>query len=356
MTPDVDMFLQAWTGGTQVPEAERERLIGRLEVDAAFREECVAEMRMLGMLKAAQSPPPRWFELNDAIGLLDSGVELTAATDLPRAVMDRLQGETVSGGRLRRLLGRPLAAAAIGLMVGTLCTSAVLGFVARPAGRATTLIRDGFEEPPAPAVTGVPPGPGLWSGDYSEVVGGWQGVKPASGKAMLRFLRSDHDGSTGPRPRRSGDVMRVVDVSRLSRSIDRGVVMVTLSAVFDAADFPAGERYDGVVTIYALGADLELEGANEDIVHQEALALSSGDVKSLDHDPGTWQPATTRLLLPPDTRLVLLKVTVRRMPVGRTGLDSLPEKVSFTGHFVDDVQASLVITEPTAAPRTRPAP
>lgn len=328
----------------------------RLESDAAFREECVAEIRMLGMLKAVQSPAPRWLDINDALGLSDSGVLPPAAADLPRAVMDRLRGETVPAGRLRRLLGRPLAAAAIGIVVGMLCTSAVLGFVARPAGRTTTLIREGFEEPPAPGTTGVPAGPGRWSGDYSDVVGAQRGVKPAGGTRMLRFLRSDHEGGTGPQPRRSGDVMRVVDVSRLAHAIDRGAVMVSLSALFDAADFPADERYDGVVAIYALDADLELDGANEDIVHREALALSSADVKSLDRDPGTWQPATARLLLPAGTARVLLKVSLRRMPVGRNGLDSLPEKISFAGHFVDEVQASLVIVEPSPATQRRATP
>lgn len=356
MTPDLETFLQAWTGGGEVPEAERERLLRRLEVDAAFREECVAEIRMLGMLQAVRSPPPRWLDINDAIGLSAAAPGRTASADLPGAVMDLVRGETVAAGRIRGLLRRPLAAAAIGIALGMACTSAVFGFVTRPAGRATTLVREGFDEPPAPGVTGVPTSPGLWSGDYSEVVGERQGVRPASGTRMLRFLRSDHEGSTGPRPRRSGDVMRVVDLSRISTSTDRGAVMVTLSAVFDAADFPADERYDGIVTIYALDAELDLDGADENVVQQEALAFSSGETKFLDRDPVTWQPATARLLLPPGTVRVLLKVSLRRMPVGKKSMDSLPEKVSFTGHFVDDVQASLVIAEPTPVTQMGPTP
>lgn len=355
MSPDLEMFLHAWTGGGQVSEKDRERLMRLLEDDALFREECVAEIRMLGMLKAVQSPPPRWLDINDTLGLTGHAADV-AAVDLPSAVMDRLQGETASTARLRHLLGRPLAAAAIGIVVGMLCTSAALGFVARPAVRTTTLMREGFEEPPAPGITGVPAGPGRWSGDHAEVVGAAQEVKPAGGTRMLRFLRSDHEGSTGPRPRRSGDIMRVVDVSRLSQDIDRGAVMVSLSAVFDAADFPVNERYDGVVTIYALDTDLELDGANEDIVQQEALAFTSGDVKVIDRDPNTWQPASGRLLLPPGTTRVLLKVSIRRMPVGRNGMDLLPQTVSFTGHFVDEVQASLVINESHPATQRRPRP
>jgi hypothetical protein len=356
VNPDLEVFLQAWTGGADVSDADRQRLLQRLETDAAFRAECAAETWLLGMLRAVQSPPPRWLDINDALGLSAPAASEASAADLSLAVMARVHREDAAAGRFAGPFRRPLAAAAVGIVVGTLCTSAVLGFASRPAGRSTTLVRESFEAAPPPATTGVPAGPGLWSGDYSEVVGGQQGVKPASGTAMLRFLRSDHDGSTGPRPRRSGDIMRVVDVSRLSQSIDRGAVMVTLSAVFDAAGFPVDERYDGMVTIYALDADLDLDDATEDVVQQEALALSSGDVKSLDRDPGTWQPASGTLLLPPGTARVLLKVSLRRMPVGRKGLDSLPEKVSFAGHFVDDVQASLVITEPTAAPRTRAAP
>lgn len=159
MTSDIEMFLQSWTGGGQVPEAERERLVQRLEVDAAFREECVAEMRMLGMLKAVQSPPPRWLDLNDMLGLSGTAAESADAADFPRAVMARVPGQPPAARRIPGLVRRPLAAAAIGIVVGILCTSAVLGFVASPAGRATTLIRDGFEEPPAPAVTGVPVAP-----------------------------------------------------------------------------------------------------------------------------------------------------------------------------------------------------
>lgn len=357
MTPDLAVFLQAWTGGGPVPDVDRERLLRRLEEDAVFRAECLAEIRMLGMLKAVQAPPPRWLDITDVLGVSASAVDAAPVRELPRAVMARLARETVAAGRSRGHLDRPIAAAAaVGIVVGMLCTSAVLGFATRPLSRETMLIREGFEEPPAPGVTGVPAGPGRWSGDYSEVVGVRQGVKPAGGSCMLRFQRADHEGSPASRPHRSGDAMRVVDVGMLSQSIDRGVVMVSLSALFNAAGFPADERYDGAVTIYALDADLPLDRATEEIVYREALTSTTGDWKSLDRDPGTWQPASARLLLPPGTTRVLLKVSLRRMPVGRQGLDSLPERVTFAGHFIDDVQASLVITESTPVTQRRVAP
>lgn len=60
MNDDLLIFLQAWTGGTEVPEPERVRLLARFREDADFRQECLAEMSMLGMIHAAQTPAPPW--------------------------------------------------------------------------------------------------------------------------------------------------------------------------------------------------------------------------------------------------------------------------------------------------------
>lgn len=129
--------------------------------------------------------------------------------------------------------------------------------------------------------------------------------------------------------------------------------VLTLSALFNAVPFPATERYDGMVTIYALGADTDLRGATEDSMKEEALAFSVGRFPSLDRDPATWQPASTRLLLPAVTAFVTLKVSVCRMPVGSKSLSSLPESVTFAGHFIDDVRASIRIRDAVANHRTQ---
>jgi hypothetical protein len=41
----------------------------------------------------------------------------------------------------------------------------------------------------------------------------------------------------------------------------------------------------------------------------------------------------------------MVKVSFRRMPVGAETLSSLPESLTFAGHFVDDVRASIRIRE-----------
>jgi len=251
---------------------------------------------------------------------------------------------------------RPLTAAAAGIVFGMFCTSVVFGFGARSAEKVMSLLQESFESEPAPLVKGVPLGPDLWSGDYSEIVLESEGVKPGEGSKMARLLRSDYEGRTVPRPSRQGDLMRMLDVRPFLSDAKCGDVVMTLSAQFNIAPFPDSERYDGMVTIYALGADTNLHGATEDSVKEEALAFSVGECRNLDRDPGTWQAASTRLLLPPGTESVMVKVSFRRMPVGVESMSSLPESLTFAGHFVDDVRASIRIREAAPHHRTQELP
>jgi hypothetical protein len=240
---------------------------------------------------------------------------------------------------------RPLTAAAAGIALGMFCTSVVFGFGARSAEKVMSLLQESFESGPAPLVTGVPPGLDLWSGDYSEIVLESEGVKPGEGSKMARLLRSDYEGRTVPRPSRQGDLMRVLNVRPSLAEAKGGDVVMMLSAQFNAVPFSSSERYDAMVAIYALGADTNLHGATEDSVKEDALAFSVGAFHSLDRNPTTWQHASTRLLLPPGTELVMLKVSFRRMPMENESMSSLPEAVTLAGHFLDDVRASIHIRD-----------
>ena len=241
--------------------------------------------------------------------------------------------------RTRWLAWRPLTAMTAGVVFGLFGASVLLGF--GPGGRwtekVTSLFVESFESGPAPLVTGVPQQLNQWSGDFSELVGEQQGVKPAHGTKMARVLRSDFEGKISSKRNFQGDLMRVVDVRPFSREINGGEVVMSASALFNAAPFPEAERYDGVVTLYALG---EL-GSTEKTLLEDSLAHSYGLRPSLDRDPGTWEQATSRLQLPAGTEYVILKVSVRRWPKDKESQSSLPSPVTFAGHFVDDVRASI---------------
>ena len=234
---------------------------------------------------------------------------------------------------------RPLTAAAAGLVIGLFSASMVFGFGARSVEKVISLLQESFESGPAPLVKGIPQEVSLWSGDYSEVVERYEEVKPAQGTKMVRVLRSDFEGKASSMPNRQGDLSRIIDVRPFMRDANGGEFVMTLSALFNAAPFPDSQRYDGVVTLYALGEP----GSTEESLMEDALAISNGSCSSMDCDPATWQSASTRLLLPTGTKLVMLKVSFRRWPKGSGDQPSLPDLMTFAGHFVDDVRASIRI-------------
>src|SRR5262245_51963597 len=67
MDADLRDLLAAWLGTADPGEARLTEMLGRLRADDEFRGRFVAEVRMLGMLKAVQSPEPRWLRVRDAI-------------------------------------------------------------------------------------------------------------------------------------------------------------------------------------------------------------------------------------------------------------------------------------------------
>jgi len=234
---------------------------------------------------------------------------------------------------------RPLTAAAAGLVIGLFSASMVFGFSVRSLERVVSILQESFESGPAPLVTGIPQELNLWCGDESEIVETYEGVKPAQGKKMVRVLRSDFEGRVSSKPSQHGDLMRVVDVRPFLREANGGEVVMTVSALFNAAPFLEAEHYEGAVTLWALGSQFP----TEENLMDDALAHSVGLCRPLDRDPATWQSTSTRLLLPPGTEMVLLKVSFTPVPASGKNLSPLPDHVTFAGHFVDDVRASVTI-------------
>jgi hypothetical protein len=179
-----------------------------------------------------------------------------------------------------------------------------------------------------------------------------EGVKPEDGWKMARLLRSDYEGRTEQGRSQQGDLMRVIDVRPYLGQSKSADVVMTLSAHFNAVPFPAAEHYQGLVMIYALDADKELPGRTEWDIEKNALAQCIGKC-DVDRDPATWQAASTRLLLPAGTAFVMLKASMARKPGESEKLSSLPKSEVFAGHFVDGVDASILIRDAVPDHRTQ---
>lgn len=68
MQDDLHELIAAWLG-EKISEERRTALLHRLKEGAAFRSAFVTEARTFAMLKAVQSPEPRWLGLQDELGL-----------------------------------------------------------------------------------------------------------------------------------------------------------------------------------------------------------------------------------------------------------------------------------------------
>ncbi len=273
----------------------------------------------------------RFWEMSEMHVVLHEGAQQKLAVS-PPVVPIQSRMRSVSW-----LSWRPLTAAAAGIVFGIFCTSVVFGYVVPSLSKAMTLLQESFESGPAPLVTGVPIEPGRWSGDYTEVVGELQGVRPESGKKMLRFLRGDYEGRSIPSSH-SSDVFRLVDVRPYRSEFADGGAVVQLTAVFNAVAFSEDENFSATLTLFALNASLVGNEVvkGENVLSTESLAFSRSSKVVVDRDPATWQKVSNELRLPPSTEYLMIRV-------GMSNDAKSPGKRrdSFAGHFADKVQLVL---------------
>ena len=239
------------------------------------------------------------------------------------------------------LLGHPLPAAAVGLVVGLLCASLAFGYVVPLFLHLATLVNDSFESGAPPLSTGMPSRPGVWSGDSSEVVGPTQSVTPHSGGKMLRLLRADfpgksrHEADPFRRVSYVADQWQLIDLRPYKSELAEGNVIARLSAAINAAEFPESEAYRCSFSIYVLDAETaeHLTPDNPPGLSDASLAAVHATNASLDRDPRTWQIEGCELHVPADASHLMVRVGVMHVFEQR--------REDFPGHFIDDVKLTL---------------
>ncbi len=239
----------------------------------------------------------------------------------------------------RSLLSKPALSAAAGLMLGLLSASLVSG-ESFPF-RAKLLLETRLPQPdlPGPPPGGIPDIPGVWSGDYSEMVPAQNGITPLTGTRMLQIQRADHEGKPHPEGSRVGSVWYLVDIrpfrgQSTSESLE-------LRASFCVNSIPAStlETHSACVSIHAVSAAFVSVGKLQNAValaNQNLAATSRGNSR-IDGDPKTWERLSTELRVPPDADFALVSFNIAA-PEPRD-----PSAViHFEGKYIDDLQISLL--------------
>lgn len=287
------------------------------------------------MLESA-SARRRFWQLAEIHGLGREAARLPTSLEPPQ----QLRAAASQSVHRRWFRWGPLPAAAAGLLLGIFTATTVFANVMPSLIWTWALLRDGFESGPAPVNTGIPDQPGYWSGDYTEITGAQQGVKPADGTRMLRFLRADFAGKATP-DSYIGDLHQLIDVRPYRQQIADGGAIVQTSAVFNAFAFPAEESYEGSATIYALDTETATNGSLNigNAPNTESLAMTNSSHLKLDRLPETWQLLTAELRLPPNTDFILVRFGVAH---GK----SAQRRATFDGHYLDDVRVTLARRAP----------
>ena len=236
---------------------------------------------------------------------------------------------------------RPIAALAAGVLLGIVGTSLLWACTIPATVRATfesiSVANGSFESADAPVPDGLPTTTGIWSGDFSAIVSAEQGIAPADGHGMLRFLRPDHRRDPPGNHNHVGNMYQIVDMRPWRAKFAGGNKSVELSARFNCVPASGGERYRFGVNVVAFTGDFASLPELSTSGWHGTLARASRMVVA-DNDPATWQHVAARISgLPAETDYLLLEVLVERVCSSDPGIAT-----PFAGHYVDDIQLTLI--------------
>jgi hypothetical protein len=304
--PLVQMILSCLDG--RATEAEAFRLNARLREDAAARD--------------------LYLQLADTHSCLSVDESLWVDPSFTATASDR----RAHAGPKRWFSGRPLTAAAAGIVLGMLCTSVVFAYVAPALGRTKTIFAESFESDTSTAPE-LPRETGRWGGDEAVGVQASAEVKPRSGNRMLRFLSGTHQGENSPRSQ-WGDVYRFVDVRGL---VGAGHTVARLSASFSQGPGVVANQFS--CSVEALALDEQMSSLPSPLnyvwLRQNSSAYGAR-MRALPADGG-WQDMSVEVPVTSRTQFVLLHLAViQNAPVLQTGA------VSFPGQYMDDVKVELL--------------
>ncbi|MEI6712332.1 MAG: zf-HC2 domain-containing protein [Verrucomicrobiota bacterium] len=272
--------------------------------------------------------------------------QAAAVLETPKAAVSeglRVLPPPVSRGKISWLL-RPLTAAAAGIVLSALCTSAVWAYAGQRHAaklRSLPIANPSFESPEQMPPNGVPEIAGKWSGDFAKVVGAENGVQPHNGKQMLRFVNAANSMAKADSLNYVGEAIQVVDLRLYRGELSTGAAQIEITGWF--ASLPSeAQQYNFLIKAATfVGETIDAPFMWEDIAHS-SLSLVQNQIHA---EPGQWQALTVSLPAPATADFMVFECGVlRRAPRPTQGT------VEFPGHYVDDLRLQLRITNQNSLP------
>ena len=186
--------------------------------------------------------------------------------------------------------------------------------------QATLLTNGGFEQSVSTS-GGVPLVPGVWQGDYSQIVFAARGVQAYDGQGMLRFIATrplpPGDISTG------SEVFQMVDLTQHRTLISTGFAAARLTAQFNRV--PGDEQTDERFGLGLYSSD-NLSG----VLNPTTLPRLESTMLS-DSNPATWEQHTLTWMLPSET------VGIYALVEASENIFNDRTTIEFDGHYADGV-------------------
>jgi hypothetical protein len=164
----------------------------------------------------------------------------------------------------------------------------------------------------------------------AEIVSESDGITPFEGSRMLHFLNPNRlEGSAAM----DSMTWQLIDVSSFLGEISNGNVIAEMSTRFNRISGDSQTDTEFRIQIYAFAGSYSSfwpqYWSGDDLAHISESIFTDGDV-------GTWELATTELVLPVDTEFVAVGLqSIENIFNDTTGIE-------FDGHYADAVTLTIV--------------
>ena len=231
----------------------------------------------------------------------------------------------------------PLTAAAAGLVVGLFSASVAFALgLPKPVLLGFHLLNPTFEET---SMSRLSPETakrfGVWNGS-GEIVSTRSGVSPPHGSQMLQFHPSIPKRAPWGAITSSANVSQIVDLREWRDQLKDGNALAQWSAKFNSGPQVDPRKATFRVDVRAYSGELSIlertfaEREDQELAHSVSKALDDADVS-------TWQMASGKLLVPPETDFLLIELKLFQADRSGGQIEIPPVQ-----QFVDDVRFSLI--------------